>query len=205
MKWLRYYHETPNDPKWRAVATTAKCKVHVVLAVWDCMLVCASEANVRGTLEGWDSRVIAATLELHPQKVEAIFDAMQGLTLDGDRLLNWDKRQPTSDDISARSRKSMKGKRDREKAHSERSQSDDERSYEACERPDISERSQKYSERSHCSSERNFLCNLDTFPTRGLSQEAGTEQELRQEKGKSRYGSKSSIDTDWSVVTEGTA
>ncbi len=102
MQWLRYYHETPTDPKWRAVAIEAGVPVHAVLAVWDCMMVNASNSSVRGTLEGWNHRVVGAAIDLKGAEVEAIHAAMQGLTLDGDRLTGWDKRQRGSDDSATR-------------------------------------------------------------------------------------------------------
>lgn len=102
MQWIRYYHETPTDPKWRAVAIEAGVPVHAVLAVWDCMMVNASVSSVRGTLEGWNHRVIGAAIDLKGAEVEAIYTAMQGLTLDGNRLTGWEKRQRGSDDSATR-------------------------------------------------------------------------------------------------------
>ncbi|UKJ74250.1 hypothetical protein [Azospirillum brasilense] len=102
MQWFRYYHETPTDPKWRAVAIEAGVPVHAVLAVWDCMMVNASESSARGTLEGWNHRVTGAAIDLKAADVEAIYNAMQGLTLDGDHLTGWGKRQRCSDDVAAR-------------------------------------------------------------------------------------------------------
>lgn len=111
MDWLRYYHSTPTDPKWRAIAIEAEVPVHAVLAVWDCMLVNASEAEPRGTLNGWNHRVIGAAIDLKGAQVEAIYQAMQGLVLDGDRLMGWEKRQRASDDVSHR----VKQHRDKKK------------------------------------------------------------------------------------------
>jgi hypothetical protein len=65
-----------------------------VLAVWDCMMNCASQATPRGELIGWDSEDIGALLEIEMAEVDAIHTAMQGKTLNGNRLTGWEKRQP---------------------------------------------------------------------------------------------------------------
>lgn len=102
MQWLRLYHDTPNDPKWRLVAVRSGQPVGHVLAVWMTMLTGASEAEQRGTLEGWDDEIAAAVLGYAPAVVTAIRTAMQGLVLDGFRLTGWDKRQREADDSSTR-------------------------------------------------------------------------------------------------------
>lgn len=105
MNWLRLYHDTVNDPKWRLVALDSGQPLSAVLAVWMSMMVCASQARDRGTLEGWDDRIAGAAIDLRGDQVSAIRSAMQGLVLDGDRLSGWDKRQRASDDAGGRQRK----------------------------------------------------------------------------------------------------
>lgn len=105
MQWLRLYHDTPNDPKWRLVAVRSGQPVGNVLAVWVQMLVCASEAEERGTLEDWDDEIVAAMLGYAPAIVTAIRASMQGLVLDGFTLTGWEKRQRASDDAGGRQRK----------------------------------------------------------------------------------------------------
>jgi hypothetical protein len=97
MRWVRLYNETAMDPKWRLVAADSGQPVHAVLAVWSAMLCHASAIEPRGTLLGWSDRLIGAALDLPAAAVAAIRAAMQGLTLDGDRLSAWDKRQFKSD------------------------------------------------------------------------------------------------------------
>lgn len=100
MDWLRLYHGTVNDPKWRLVAADSGQPVHVVLAIWMTMLEHASCATPRGTLAGWNDRVIGAGLDLSPDTVSAVRQAMQGLVLDGEYLTGWSKRQPKREDSS---------------------------------------------------------------------------------------------------------
>lgn len=101
MDWVRWYHGTAADPKWRVVARRSGQRLTDVIAVWAMVLEAASEASERGTLEGLDPEVVAAALDLEPEAVDGIIDAMQGLVLDGDRLSAWDKRNPKREDSSA--------------------------------------------------------------------------------------------------------
>lgn len=105
MQWLRLYHDTINDPKWRVISVRSKQPVGNVLAVWMQMLISASEATQRGTLEGWDDETSAAVLGYDPEAVTAIREAMQGRVLDGLRLTGWDKRQFPSDTSAERTRR----------------------------------------------------------------------------------------------------
>ena len=107
MDWFRWYHGAVNDPKWRLVANEADAigtrehgdtveaiRVADVLAVWATMLDRGSRADTRGEIDGWDDRVVAAGLDLHTDYVRWIRLAMSGLTLDGDKIINWDRYQP---------------------------------------------------------------------------------------------------------------
>lgn len=117
MDWFRLHHGTPQDPKWIVVSRRARVPVGAVLSVWMTMLDAASRASERGTLEGWDHEDVAAMLGYETEQVAAIYDAMQGKTLDGDRVMAWDKRQPKRerDDDSA----------SRVRAHRERNAAED--------------------------------------------------------------------------------
>lgn len=114
MQWLRWYHGTVTDPKWRVVARRSGQTVPVVIAVWAAMLETASEATERGTLDGWLDEVVAAALDLEPEHVGAIREAMHGLTLDGDSLSGWDKRQPQREDNTSSERVRRHRERKRE-------------------------------------------------------------------------------------------
>lgn len=117
--WFRWHHGTVSDPKWRVVAarachamsrnvTTAEC-----IAVWAAMLERASQANPRGSLEGWDDEDVGAGLGLDPAVVAAIREAMQGKVLSGNDVSAWIARQPKREDNSAADRK--RAQRDRQR------------------------------------------------------------------------------------------
>lgn len=102
MQWLRLYHDTITDPKWRLVANDSGQTEANVLAVWMHMMINASASSERGTLEGWNDRIVAASLGIPGDAVTAIREAMQGLVLEGQRLTGWDKRQRASDNVADR-------------------------------------------------------------------------------------------------------
>lgn len=96
MQWVRLWHDMPTDPKWRVIARKSGQTIPSVIAVYTMMMVNASEAaaDERGCLSGFDSEDVAAALDMLPDDVDAILDAMQGKVLDGRRLSGWSKRQP---------------------------------------------------------------------------------------------------------------
>lgn len=100
--WVRLWHDMPTDPKWRVVARKSGQPLPCVLAVFTMMLTNAScNAADRGTLLAWDHEDAAAALDMDPEQIEAIFDAMQGKVLEGQRLTGWERRQPKREDNSA--------------------------------------------------------------------------------------------------------
>lgn len=101
MEWVRWYHGTTTDPKWRAIARRSGQRLTDVLSVWAIVLETASQADERGTLDNLDPEDVAAALDLDTEQAEAILDAMQGKVLDGNRLTGWDKRNPKREDSSA--------------------------------------------------------------------------------------------------------
>lgn len=120
MHWFRWHHGTVTDSKWRVVAARARhatsrhVTVSDVISVWGVMLECASQASPRGTLVGWNDEDVAALLELDEPIVAAIIQAMQGKTLEGNRLISWEKRQPKREreDPTATVRQTRKRARD---------------------------------------------------------------------------------------------
>ena len=98
--WLRLWTETPNDPKFRSIAKISGQHITVVLSVFMHMLCSAKTSSEQGSLCDWVDEDIAAALDLDPEQVVAIRTAMQGKILDGDRMQNWEKRQPNREDDS---------------------------------------------------------------------------------------------------------
>jgi hypothetical protein len=105
MDWFRWHHGTVTDAKWRYVAVQSSTKVADVIAVWACMMEHASQAEPRGTLTGWRDVIYACLLDLPPDSVHAIRSTMEDVTLDGEQLTAWEKRQPKREDPTAVERK----------------------------------------------------------------------------------------------------
>lgn len=103
--WVRLWHDMPTDPKWRVVARKSKQPLPCVLAVFTLMLTNASgNSDARGTLLAWDHEDAGAALDMDAEDVAAIYDAMQGKVLDGDRLTGWERRQPKREDTGVAAR-----------------------------------------------------------------------------------------------------
>ncbi|RVU04115.1 hypothetical protein EOE18_13165 [Novosphingobium umbonatum] len=104
--WVRLWHDMPTDPKWRTIARKSGQRIGDVIAVFTFLMVAASSnESARGTIAGFDPEDVAGALDLDTADIEAIVKAMQGKVLDGDRLANWDKRQPKREDATAAKRK----------------------------------------------------------------------------------------------------
>ncbi len=91
---MRWYHGTISDPKWRVIAKRTGQTVSAVVSIWAALLENASESQDRGTLSGWDPEVIATALDLTPEVVVTVCNAMQQKVLNGDHLAAWSKRNP---------------------------------------------------------------------------------------------------------------
>lgn len=115
--WVRLWEDMPNDPKWRVIAKRSGRPIAEVLAVFVHMMTNAGTSADRGTLAGWNDEDVAAALDMEPEHVEAIRDAMQGKTLEGEKLSGWEKRQPKREDGAAERAKEW---RERQKLEAER-------------------------------------------------------------------------------------
>lgn len=129
--WFRLWNDMPTDPKWRVIARASGQPISLVMA---CGLFAMSnvskrsvtqcDAKERGVTHNLSHEDIAAALDADEADIKAIFDAMQGRFMDGDKVKNWDKRQPKREDSSA----------ERTKAYREKKKS--ERSVTQCDAPD---------------------------------------------------------------------
>lgn len=112
--WVRLWHDMPTDPKWRTIARKSGQPLPCVIALFNLLMVNASgNADERGTLRNWDDEDAAAALDMEPEAVSAIMQAMQGKVIEGTRLTGWEKRQPKREDDNAASRKRAQRERER--------------------------------------------------------------------------------------------
>lgn len=100
--WFRWHHGCVTDPKFRVIALHCVTSVTVgqVIAIWAAMLECASQATPRGELVGWSDEDVAVLFGFSEEQVSGIREAMQGKTLEGNRLIAWGARQPARNDDS---------------------------------------------------------------------------------------------------------
>jgi hypothetical protein len=92
-QWLRLWHETPTDPKFRTIAKASKQPICAVISIYIFMLVDASQLQPRGIVR-CKTEDIASAFDLEIEQVQVIKDAMQGRLLNGDYIIDWKKRQP---------------------------------------------------------------------------------------------------------------
>lgn len=107
MKWCRLYNDEAENRRVRYVASAAGCAPVMVLGVLFAMKCHASgqQGDKRGTLAGWDTRVVAFDLGIEPPMLMRVKVAMEGHFIDGDRLIDWEVMQYASDGSTERWRK----------------------------------------------------------------------------------------------------
>ena len=107
--WVRLWCDMPTDPKWRVIAKRSGRPISEVLAVFMHMMTnvganapnATANATERGVLTNWSDEDVAAALDIESEHVATIREAMQGKTLDGNKVSGWEKRQPKREDNSA--------------------------------------------------------------------------------------------------------
>lgn len=113
--WVRLWEDMPTDPKWRVIARRSGRPIAEVLSVFCFMLTNAGGSRERGTLDGWNDEDVGAALDMEPEHVAAIRDAMQGKTLDGGRLTGWERRQPKRERDDDKSTERVQAFRERQR------------------------------------------------------------------------------------------
>jgi hypothetical protein len=102
MEWLRWWHGTVNDPKFRWVAGRAGVGLADVLAVWAVCLEHASASPLRGSIVGMDFDATDSHFgftEGHTASIVAAFQA-KGITDPDGWIRRWEDRQPKREDDS---------------------------------------------------------------------------------------------------------
>lgn len=113
LPWFRFYSETMRDPKMQYIARATGHEKALVVGAWAMLLSLASDSPERGALLmrpgaplGLDD--MAEQLDMDRHMLAGLLEQFQAfgmLRLDDDGaycLVNWDKRQPRSDDSAER-------------------------------------------------------------------------------------------------------
>lgn len=111
--WFRSWHGAPTDPKWLGIARRAGVAPGIAVAVGWALMDRASQAEERGSIEGYDADGLACFFGCEPEQVDAIVTAMtdKGM-IAANRFSAWEKRQPKREDgASERAREWRERKR----------------------------------------------------------------------------------------------
>lgn len=100
--WFRVWEDMADDPKWGAIAKTARVPAGLVLALAVKLLTRASTNEDRGSIDGYSVPALAYGLGCKAEKVEAMLAEMEALGVIADgRFAAWERRQPKREDDSA--------------------------------------------------------------------------------------------------------
>ncbi|MDD9338284.1 MAG: DnaT-like ssDNA-binding domain-containing protein [Providencia heimbachae] len=104
-KWLRLWHDMPNDPKWRTISRASKQPIALIQAIYIHLLVDASQNVTKCHAESQRGHVtvtiedLASALDVENEQIEVVLNAMQGRVLDGSKITGWETRQPKKEDL----------------------------------------------------------------------------------------------------------
>jgi len=99
--WFRSWHGAPTDNKWLVIGRRANVAPGVVSAVAWALMDYASQADDRGSVNGFDVETYCAFSGFAEDDISRVLCAMseKSIIIDG-RLAAWDKRQPKREDDS---------------------------------------------------------------------------------------------------------
>lgn len=126
-EWFRSWHGAPTDPKWLGIARRAGVVPGIAVAVAWALMDRASQAEDRGSIDGYDADGLACFYGCEPDQIDAIVAAMMAkeIIVDG-RFASWEKRQPKREDDSSQ----------RVRQHRERAKQQSQRDVTQCNAPD---------------------------------------------------------------------
>lgn len=119
-QWFRSWHGAPTDPKWLGIARKAGVAPGIVAAVVWALLDRASQANPRGSIEGYDADGLACFMGCEPDQIELIVTVLhEKEVLTDHTFTGWEKHQPKREDGSAERAKDW---RERKRTHANASE-----------------------------------------------------------------------------------
>lgn len=92
--WFRLWHDFAIDPKWRAIAHISERPLHMVQAIAVFLMSDASCNDVQRGATKCNALTVACATGCNEADVASVLQAMQGIVLEGNVFINWDKRQP---------------------------------------------------------------------------------------------------------------
>ncbi|MFD1944714.1 hypothetical protein [Paradevosia shaoguanensis] len=118
--WFRSWHGAPTDPKWLGIARRADVAPGIAVAIAWALMDRASQADDRGSIDGYDAEGLAYFFGCDPERVDAVIAAMtdKGMIVNG-RFASWEKRQPKREDGSSERAKEWRARKKTEKTATE--------------------------------------------------------------------------------------
>ena len=102
MDWFRAHHGITSDTKWAVIARKSGQCIGTVVSVWIAILDHASQNEDRGSLYGFDAETIDALYGYDDGVTASIITALETKgVIFGNRIVNWEKRQPEREDNSS--------------------------------------------------------------------------------------------------------
>jgi hypothetical protein len=92
--WFRLWHDFTIDPKWRAIAHLSDKPLHMVQAIAVFLMSDASCNDMQRGATKCNALTVACATGCNEADVASVLQAMQGIILEGNVFINWDKRQP---------------------------------------------------------------------------------------------------------------
>jgi hypothetical protein len=92
--WFRLWHDFTIDPKWRAIAHLSDKPLHMVQAIAVFLMSDASCNEMQRGATKCNALTVACATGCNEADVASVLQAMQGIILDGNKFINWEKRQP---------------------------------------------------------------------------------------------------------------
>ncbi len=117
MDWLRWWHGTTVDLKFKTIAMRANVPKVTVIGLWAIFLEYASQHEERGSLDGISFEDISISFDVCDALVTHVYEEMQnkGLITPDNMIANWVKRQTKRDDNSAERTRKYREKRKSQK------------------------------------------------------------------------------------------
>ena len=92
--WFRLWHDFAIDPKWRAIAHISERPLHMVQAIAVFLMSDASCNEMQRGATKCNALTVACATGCNEDDVASVLQAMQGIVLEGNVFINWEKRQP---------------------------------------------------------------------------------------------------------------
>lgn len=95
IEWFRTWHGAPTDPKYLVIARKAGVPPGIVAAIVWALLDHASQADDRGSIEGFDVETYAAFSQFDESIIESVIEALRAKgVIEENRFAAWERRQP---------------------------------------------------------------------------------------------------------------